>query len=158
MSTTDIQGLGVRLQRINRDLNRAGRNAQGLVMKQFVASVTKMRNTAIKSMRNTTKVTDRFYTRGGRRHFPSAPGSPPAIDSGNLVASIRWDVRRNSVEFGSIITEPAYPAFLEHGSDDGSLEARPWLEPAVAEHVDEMVDEIGAESFDIIVSAFDDNL
>lgn len=96
-----------------------------------------MRNTIIRSMQNSSK-TGRRYPRGSKKgkmiyHIASSKGNPPRVDDGGLIASIGVDARRFEVEVGSRITDPAYPKFLEYGTD--KMDARPWLEPAFDKHV-----------------------
>lgn len=92
-----------------------------------------MRNTIVLSMRNSPKTGRRYPRGGGKYHIASSKGNPPMVDDGGLVASIGMDARRMEFEVGSRITEPAYPEFLEFGTD--KMDARPWLQPANDKHV-----------------------
>ena len=83
------------------------------------------------SMRNTLRDYDVGYKRGNKIHHPSAPGNPPAIDSGELWRSIIMQVMMPSgIEVGATAGAP-YAGWLEDGTEDGTMEARPWLEPAL---------------------------
>ena len=75
------------------------------------------------------------YTRGSRSHRASAPGQPPAIDTGNLI---------NSIEVGDVTPTQAtlgvgaeYAEYLEFGTS--RMEARPFLRPAMDENEDEII-------------------
>lgn len=124
----------------DRAKNLLGRQAVDRVMDILVIGANEMRNDIMRSMRN-TRVTSaaagkagRLYSKGynkkGKRvmHRASAPGYPPAVDNSDLIRSIIVDARWAEVEVGSIITNPAYPLWLENGTKE--MAARPWLEPA----------------------------
>lgn len=96
---------------------------------EMTIGVNQIRNIIIKSMQGTDKDTTKFYIRGGKKHFPSREGNPPAIDTGNLLRSILVDSKSLSVEVGSIQKNPPYGSYLEFGTD--RMEKRPWLQPAV---------------------------
>jgi hypothetical protein len=65
----------------------------------------------------------------------SVPGSAPAPDSGTLMRSVTHDVKVFTTfktvvgRVGSVITNPPYPAYLEHGTS--KMAARPWLRPSL---------------------------
>jgi hypothetical protein len=69
-----------------------------------------------RSMKNSPK-TGRVYRRGRKTHRASAPGEPPAVDTGDLVKSIRWQRRNHGdlhvVEIGSTKKKSLY---LEMGA------------------------------------------
>jgi len=62
-------------------------------------------------------------------HQASAPGEPPAIDTGEMRSRLFIDNRSDAIEFGSLSADPPYPLWLETGTEN--IEARPWLEPVV---------------------------
>jgi hypothetical protein len=99
-----------------------------------------IRNNAIISMQNTVRRGDRVYKRGTISHRPSAPGWPPAIDTGNFVNSLVPEILpdQNSVRVGSIITGPPYPFFLEEGTV--KMDERTWMEPAIEATKDDIED------------------
>lgn len=74
----------------------------------------------------------RTYRRRGRVHVASAPGRPPAVDTGRLRASYAWRTGKDAggpfVEVGSNVE---YAPFLEFGTR--RMAARPHLRPAVNE-------------------------
>ena len=66
------------------------------------------------------------YRRGQKTHTASAPGEAPAIDTGNLVNSVREDFPADLT--GMVFTNTQYGAYLEFGTH--RMAARPWLVPA----------------------------
>lgn len=83
----------------------------------------------------------RWYTGRGKGrgdHRASAPGDPPATDTGRLRASIRTDLTEITRLSATIGTEVAYGRFLEYGT--ASMAARPWLRPAYDKHIPEFID------------------
>jgi len=120
-----------------------------------------IRNTIIMSMRNTPK-TGKHYRRGKKTHIASSPGNPPAIDSGELVRSIMFDVRKMEIEVGVEGGAP-YAEYLEAGTHMFSpehlltskkMEPRPFLGPAVEKHHKEIIDDIGESVFELIKKPF----
>lgn len=110
---------------------------------ELITTAVFIRNHIIKSMRKTPRITrpkrnsmtggqsgNYNWMSGGKMHIPSSPGYAPAVDTGDLIKSIKMDVRQNEVEVGSNLTgeEGGYPIFLEFGTK--FMEARPYLEPA----------------------------
>jgi HK97 gp10 family phage protein len=85
-----------------------------------------------------TPGTGRTYRRASVVHVASAPGKPPAVDTGRLRASYTWrtgvDARGPYVEIG---TNVLYAPFLEFGTR--RMAARPHLRPAVNELRKEIV-------------------
>ena len=72
--------------------------------------------------------TGRIYRRGNITHQASAPGEPPATDTGGLVNSIsHWvDKKKKTVMVG---TDSIVGQWLEIGTS--RMEERPWLYPAL---------------------------
>ena len=84
-----------------------------------------------RSMINTGKA-HWFYRRpNGTIHWPSAPGYPPAVDSGRLISTIVLDVREDSIEIGSNEQSNSglvnYALPLEDGTE--RIKARPFAKP-----------------------------
>jgi len=68
----------------------------------------------------------RVYIRAGRIHHASAPGEPPAIDTGNLINSIQVEPTRT----GAVVYSTSeYAPHLEFGTV--KMGARPFFQPAV---------------------------
>lgn len=94
--------------------------------------------TAKRLMKNTRRNMDVTYWRGKNRdiaHHPSFPDGAPAPDTGTLMRSITHDVKVFTTfktvtgRVGSVINNPPYPAYLEHGTS--RMAPRPWLRPAL---------------------------
>lgn len=148
------------LTQLNKELAEIGKHLSDLeadipaaVSKELAIGAIDIRNTIIKSMRDTPK-TGKHYRRGkgGKVHITSSPGNPPAIDYGELVRSIMFDLRDMEVEIGSIGGAP-YSVFLEEGTD--KMGARPWLAPAVEEHRQSIVDRVGDLAYEAIKGSFE---
>lgn len=78
--------------------------------------------------------TGRTYTFRSVAHQASAPGEPPAVDTGNLKNSLR--VLEVTDDFASFGTSADYAAYLEFGTRH--MEARPFLRPAADNSVEEI--------------------
>jgi HK97 gp10 family phage protein len=97
------------------------------VTKEMIVGVNAIRSRIIQSVQK-TKRASWFYMRGGKKHFPSAPGHAPAMDTGEFVRSITMDTGPLKVEVGADMGAP-YAEHLEEGTK--FMKARPWLHPAV---------------------------
>ena len=150
----------MRMRRRRIDMARKTRNmdlSTGVVLfavlsPQTEAQIYKMandtRNFAITGIRGAK--TGRTYPRGKMTHTASAPGEPPAVDTGIMLANIVADkITKNDMAVGvpntarttrgtrgTIATAAGvvrrrlkYPAILENGG--GRIQARAWLRPAV---------------------------
>ena len=65
--------------------------------------------------------TKRGGTPGRHGHVPSLPGNPPAIDTGTLINSLRYELARNGIDFHGM----EYALYL----NDSALANRPFIEP-----------------------------
>ncbi len=148
------------LDKLNRDLSEIGRDLFKVatevpveITRRLAIGANDIRNTIIKSMQNTPK-TGRHYKRGksGKFHIASSPGEAPAIDFGELLRSIFFDVRPLEVEVGSFGGAP-YAEFLEEGTS--KMEARPFLGPAVEEHEKDIVNDVGRGVFELTGKPFE---
>jgi HK97 gp10 family phage protein len=150
--TVELKNLNKKLDEIGKKLIKSISVIPVGITRELAIGANKIRNTVILSMRNTSK-TGRHYRRGkgGRIHIASSPGNPPAIDYGELVRSIMFDVGDMEVEIGSIGGAP-YSIFLEEGTE--KMDARPFLGPAVDEHEKNIVDSVGDFAFEAIKSGF----
>jgi len=93
----------------------------------------------------TTGKLDRRFKKASIMHWSSQPGEPPAIDTGNLRASIMSDVKYKDlgvtgkvgpdVEYLAantpIGTDVNYGLYLEIGAPAANVKARPFLRPAL---------------------------
>ena len=160
----EFKELNQELRTIGKNLvNTKDRIPSGL-NRELIIGANKIRNTVILSMKNTPK-TGRYYRRGksGKYHIASSPGNPPAIDYGELVRSIMFDVQDWEMEVGSFGGAP-YAPFLEEGTfgksvgrsggQIGNVAPRPFLAPAVEKHRQEIIDAVGNAAFDVIKMGF----
>lgn len=86
----------------------------------------------------------RFYKRGkrGRMHQASAPGQPPAVDTGRLRNSIghQFNADFTKVRVGSGVK---YAALLEYGTI--KMAPRPFMRAALERAKKQMTDEVVSE-------------
>ena len=86
-----------------------------------------IRGEAIKSIQTGAKsgiVYEKYNPR--RTHRASAPGQPPASDTGNLVSKIT--IRQDGKDKTNVESNADYSAFLEYGTS--KMEPRPFMLPA----------------------------
>lgn len=100
---------------------------QAAMRRALDQSGEEMRNEAIRLIESPPK-TGRIYERRGVSHQASAPGEPPASDTGQLVNSITIKTDPNSLTV-QIGTSVEYGQFLEFGTQ--RMAARPFLRPAM---------------------------
>lgn len=82
--------------------------------------------------------TGRIYIRGGKVHRASAPGEPPAVDTGRLRSSITHEVKIQGNEVSGLVgTNVEYAKYLELGTN--KMAARPFLRPAVFNNKGEII-------------------
>lgn len=111
-------------QQVIANLNRYDTKTQDSVQKVIDLTAQLVRTDAIKSMKS-SPATGRVYRRGNITHRASSPGSPPRVDTGRLINSVKALVKRLEAIVG---TDVRYGAYLEFGTQD--IEPRPWLFPA----------------------------
>lgn len=76
------------------------------------------------------------------KHRASAPGEPPASDTGNLQTSIDIDIDTDGMG-ASVIAVAAYAAMLEFGTS--KMAPRPFLHPSLEEQRNGIVRDIAKE-------------
>lgn len=104
---------------IHREVQKAV-DATGLSLLHTIKDAS-LRGTA------TGEVYEKYRPR--RTHTASAPGEPPAVDTGRLVGAVTF---KNTAPLTVEITSKAVQAFaLEFGRRDGSIKKRPAWVPAV---------------------------
>lgn len=137
--TKNIRKLNADLSEISRELiEKSGKRIKTEVGDTLLTGANDTRNDIIKSMRNTPRLKRQWTNwpneaREKRRHYPSKPGHPPAIDKGDMVKSIQFDSYDYKFIIGSTQLDPPYPEWLEDPTENAPkapYEARPWLEPA----------------------------
>jgi len=158
------------IDKLNRDVERIGKecakNANTIgdwVAKELTYGGNEIRNTILRSMRG-TQTGYRMYKRATKSgnikiHYSSYPYNPPAIDFGHLLKSIMYDVGDLWMRVGSEAHEAPHGLFMEKGTKWSNtefiVEPRPWLTPAVDEHIDDINARIGKVSMEIISSPFE---
>lgn len=80
-----------------------------------------------------------YYTNNKTKaHHPSMTGNPPAVDTGNLRNSIRYEVHDEGKEVygvvGSSQMDENYAVYTEYGTT--KMAPRPWLKPAMLKNND----------------------
>lgn len=106
-------------------LKRASEDAKAAAAKAVTGTALELQGFVKKSIsKRGTGVT---YRRGNIEHTASAPGMPPATDTGRLLNSIEFDqLDRLTATVGSKL---AYAAHLEYGTI--SMNERPFFRPAI---------------------------
>lgn len=110
------------------DTKELERRLRPAVMAGVIDTVEAISEEGSASIRNGPK-TGRIYTRRGVDHRASAPGQPPASDTGALVqsADTRYDAKELS---GSAVWRAAHALPLELGTE--RIAPRPFARPALA--------------------------
>ena len=146
-----IEIKGKSLKKFSRDLNNIGAALlaeAGKIKRQFTPILTHggnlIRNEIIKSMQATPRMSEDFKRYGPKRTVrSSAPGSPPAIDTGDLVRGVIYNVSPMELEVGVVSTGlgrktrggfTSYAEILEL-TEDPKIK-RPFLAPAIEKHED----------------------
>jgi hypothetical protein len=80
----------------------------------------------------------RLYQRGRKQHQASAPGEPPASDTGALANSIVARISKSDADYAESETGPtmAYDEALEFGAS--RMAARPYARPTLDEDADQI--------------------
>jgi HK97 gp10 family phage protein len=114
------------------DLSRLAEAQVRAALPGLVAGLKLMENAAKQRVARGPK-TGRVYKRRGIEHQASAPGEPPATDTGALIASI---VSGAEIEGAGLVgfleARAGYAIHLEFGTR--KMAARPFLTPSVEEH------------------------
>jgi|GEM_PF-1576060 len=161
MDSRELNKLNKKLAKVEKKLMAAVAKIPLAVTQELAAGVIKIRNTIIESMRE--KKHGIIYKRGKKSHQASAPGEAPAVDTGEGLRSVMFDVRKMEVEIGTAGGAP-YLAMLEGGTvkifGEGTIindliEPRPWLGPAVEKHHKEIIRRVGESVFDVIKKPFE---
>ena len=112
------------------ELDRIARELPGQVDRAIKEAAFTAEQEA-KMLMSTTSHTGRTYQRGRGQHTASAPGEPPAIDTGALINSLHVE-RRGQADY-EFTDGVEYGVDLEFGHRRGGVyvAARPWMLPAV---------------------------
>ena len=108
-------------------LNKLEKNLEQPFREVILGGAQLIRGEAIKSIQSGPK-SGRVYQKYNprRTHTASAPGQPPASDTGNLVSQIM--VRKETADNILVESNALYSSFLEFGTS--KMLARPFLFPA----------------------------
>ena len=128
-------------------LSKVAPQVEGELSNTIKACCKKVQDDIQYSMSHTERNTAvSYYTNNKTRaHHPSMPGNPPAVDTGNLRESIRYEVNSEGKEVygivGSTQKDPDYGQYLEYGTTKGGwggkgMAPRPWLRPAMIKNND----------------------
>lgn len=118
-------------------------------MRGVVSGTEEVRNEMISLILNTQK-TGRVYRRRGVQHQASAPGEPPASDTGRLVNSTTTDYDQAKL-MGTVTARTAYAAALEYGTV--RMAPRPYARPAAANTKEFIEKAVGDEVASALASA-----
>lgn len=113
---------------VKRYIKTAPRKAISAINDELYDSAIDYRSAILKKMKATPRRPDRSYRRGRKQHYPSMPGSPPAIDRGELISAMFVDKKRNGAVFH---VDKEYANYLEKGTS--RMAARPVYEKTINE-------------------------
>ena len=139
-----LSNLNHKLQVISKKLDKDVKAVGDTGTRILAEGANNIRNTIIKSMQTTqTDFTNFKKLKSGKFHYRSMEGFPPAIDTGNLITHIMFDIRNLEIEIGANAgtktkSGVSYAQYLEEGTS--KMAARPWLAPAVERHRQEIID------------------
>jgi HK97 gp10 family phage protein len=91
----------------------------------FINSAEEMKDLMVDSIKTGSK-SGKTYTRNGMSHQSSAPGQPPANDTGKLIESIKVEKRKNT---STLKIDADYAGYLEYGTS--KMRPRPFILPAL---------------------------
>lgn len=129
------------IDRLMQSLRRSTKRLEGEVGKLVAKTALAIERTAKTSMAR--KGRGRWYRNRGKGlgdHRASAPGDPPATDTGRLRSSITTDLHDLVRLSATVGTDVAYGRYLEFGTVN--MAARPWLRPAYEKHVPEFIEQL----------------
>lgn len=122
--TINFSELSPELKKLDKRLKKYGKKVNDGIEDDLIMIANTIRSKIVTSMKGTEKE-GYFYKRGNKKHFPSKPFNPPAIDSGDLIKHITFDAQPGlKIEIGAESKVP-YAAILEEGSKN--MKPRPWL-------------------------------
>lgn len=122
------------LNEITRKLRDSHKTITKSTERAMIIEGNNLRNVIIESMRSTPRMLRSTKSGKSKRHHPSAPGFPPAIDKGELIRSIVYDVENMNLHvganLGTKVSGDRYYAEILETSKNVNMK-RPWLSPAV---------------------------
>lgn len=126
---------------VNWNGDEVARRVRSAAMTGVIAGTELVKETAIKSIQSGNK-SGRIYQRRGITHQASAPGEPPASDTGRLVQSTQTQFDTGEL-LGQVVFRTAYAAPLEFGTS--RIEPRPYARPALEANRDKISQAIERE-------------
>lgn len=134
----------VNLEGVRYALKNVGKTAEEVCQRAVLQTALEVQ-TDVKRMIQSGPKTGRVYRRGKGKnlsatHQASAPGQPPATDSGTLVSSIYFEQENPLV--ATIGSRLAYAAYLEFGTR--RMRARPSWTPAVTKAMPKLKERVVA--------------
>jgi len=117
------------------------------IMRSVVQVTEEVRNEAVRLITHGQR-TGRVYHHHGHSHRASAPGEPPASDTGNLVNSIHTEYDAATLT-GRVVVGAEYGLYLEYGTQH--MEARPFMRRALASkeaEINQLVQKAAAQVID----------
>jgi hypothetical protein len=143
----DLPKINKQVREISKSLIEKHKTIPRAIERAMVIEGNNLRNYIITSMRNTnrllTSVTKGYNKKKKIVHHPSAPGFPPAIDTGELIRSILYDVKELELRVGTFGGAP-YGVALEDPKNTRKSGRRKWLKPAVDANKDRIIKNIKA--------------
>ncbi len=126
-------------KRLIRKLKKLDKDMMTPVQKVILAGAMTIKNDAQRYMPQSRGGITRTVYRDETRvqHTASAPGHPPAVDTGTLVANVAIDIDSDRMG-ASIGTNVLHGAYMEFGT--ATVAARPWLFPAHERNRKKIVD------------------
>lgn len=128
----------VNKRRLNIRLGRIKDETVAEVRRALKRGGLAIENTAVEKIINPPKTGRIYPSRGrkGQKHQASAPGQPPAADTGELHGSITT-VENSTAEVLRVETaaNAPYAIPLEEGTSDSRMEPRPFMAPSFDENV-----------------------
>ena len=123
MTRLSIEILGKR--EFERAILAASQAVKDEVEAEVVATAIELRANIVKSIKR--RGTGRVYRRGNITHQASAPGQPPATDTGRLSNNIYFE--RLGATTAAVGSDLVYAEHLEYGTR--KMAARPFFRPAL---------------------------
>ena len=116
--------------RVLQNLRKFGADFEAEVSKAVTTTAHQVRTNAVRKIQRDA-ATGRVYVLSSpnRTHQASAPGQPPATDTGALASSITAII--DGPHRARVGTALDYGFYLEHGT--ANIEPRPWLHPSLLE-------------------------
>ena len=116
-----------------RKLGRLDATLRGPIVNQaLTAGAQVVKQQAILLLMSGTQ-TGEWYKRGNVWHHASAPGEPPASDTGHLAGSLSiYSINRETV---AVEVGAEYGKFLESEYGTSRMEPRPFMRPAVYNNI-----------------------